>query len=67
MNYRFRPDATISEMAQDVATASVWMRDHAKQYDGDPEKTFLLGHCAGAHLVAAVAATSSSQKRRAAS
>jgi len=55
MNYRFRPHASLSEMAQDVANATVWMRDHAAQYGGDPSQLFIMGHSAGAHLVAAVA------------
>ena len=55
MNYRFRPHVSLSEMAEDVATATVWIRDHARQYGGDPSKLFIMGHSAGAHLVAAVA------------
>ena len=38
-------------MALDVATATVWLRDHAAKYGGDPERIFLMGHSAGAHLV----------------
>lgn len=56
MNYRFRPDATLSEMAQDVATAAVWMKRNAAKYGGDGSTVVLMGHSAGAHLVATVGA-----------
>lgn len=54
MNYRFRPRASLSEMAQDVATAAIWMKRNATKYGGDGSKIVLMGHSAGAHLVAAV-------------
>ena len=54
MNYRFRPDATLVEMAQDVAAAAAWLKRNADKYGGDGGKIFLMGHSAGAHLVAAV-------------
>ncbi len=54
MNYRFRPQASLEEMAFDVATAAVWLREHAANYGGDPERLFLMGHSAGAHLVSLV-------------
>lgn len=54
MNYRFRPGASLSEMAQDVATAAVWMKRNAAKYGGDGSKVVLMGHSAGAHLAAAV-------------
>ena len=54
MNYRFRPAASLAEMAQDVATAAAWLKRHAAKYGGDGSRVALLGHSAGAHLVAAV-------------
>ena len=54
MNYRFRPEASLEEMAMDLAAATVWLRDHAAKYGGDPERIFLMGHSAGAHLVSLV-------------
>ena len=54
MNYRFRPHASLSEMAQDVATAAVWLKQHASKYGGDGTRVLLMGHSAGAHLVAVV-------------
>ncbi len=54
INYRFRPDASLSEMAQDVATAAAWLKRHAAKYGGDGARIVLMGHSAGAHLVSAV-------------
>ena len=54
MNYRFRPTASLAEMAQDVATAAAWLKRHAAKYGGDGSRLALAGHSAGAHLVAAV-------------
>jgi arylformamidase len=54
VNYRLLPDATIKEMAQDVAKAIRWTHDHAKEYGGDPTTVFVMGHSAGAQLAALV-------------
>ncbi len=54
MNYRFRPAASLEEMAQDVANAASWLKRHAAKYGGDGSMIVLLGHSAGAHLVAVV-------------
>src|SRR6516165_8519212 len=53
-NYRLLPDASIKEMAGDVAEAIRWVRDHAQEYGGDPDKFFVMGHSAGAQLAALV-------------
>jgi acetyl esterase/lipase len=52
--YRFFPDVTVKQMMGDVAKAIRWVRDHAKDYGGDPDKLFVMGHSAGAHLAALV-------------
>ncbi len=36
----------------DIADAIKWISDNISQYGGDPTKIILLGHSAGAHLVA---------------
>ena len=56
MNYRFHPEANLSEMAQDVASAAVWLKQHAAKYGGDGSRIVLMGHSAGGHLVALVGA-----------
>jgi arylformamidase len=54
INYRLLPDATIKQMAGDVAKAIRWVHDHAKDYGGDPDTMFVMGHSAGAQLAALV-------------
>jgi acetyl esterase/lipase len=54
INYRFIPNVTMKQIAQDVAKAIRWSHDHAKSYGGDPETMFLMGHSAGASLAALV-------------
>src|SRR5262249_20257600 len=54
VNYRLFPEATIKQMAGDVAGAIRWMHDHAKDYGGDPDTLFVTGHSAGAQLAALV-------------
>lgn len=53
-NYRLLPEATIQQMAGDVAKAVRWTHDHAKDYGGDPDRILVMGHSAGAQLAALV-------------
>src|SRR5205085_6512070 len=53
-NYRLLPEATIGQMAGDVAKAIRWARDHAKDYGGDAGRMVVAGHSAGAQLAALV-------------
>ncbi len=53
-NYRFVPNVTVKEMTGDIAKAIRWTHDHAKEYGGDPQSIFVMGHSAGAHLAALV-------------
>lgn len=54
VNYRFVPQVTVKEMAGDIAQAVRWVRDHARDYGGSPDRLILAGHSAGAHLAALV-------------
>jgi len=54
INYRFVPDVSMREIAQDVAQAIAWTHAQAEQYGGDPDQLFVGGHSAGAHLSALV-------------
>jgi arylformamidase len=54
INYRFLPQVTMKEMTGDIAKAIHWVHDHAKEYGGDPNTIFVMGHSAGAHLAALV-------------
>ncbi|HEY5312139.1 MAG TPA: alpha/beta hydrolase, partial [Pirellulales bacterium] len=53
-NYRFVPNVTIKQIAEDVAKAIRWTHDHAKEYGGDPNTIFVMGHSAGAQLAALI-------------
>jgi acetyl esterase/lipase len=50
-NYRLVPDATVENQAADVAAAISLLR---QQPGVDPDRIVLMGHSAGAHLVALV-------------
>jgi len=54
VNYRLLPEVTISQMGGDVAKAMRWVIDHAKDFGGDPNTLFVMGHSAGAQLAALV-------------
>ena len=51
-NYRMEPDADPLAQAGDVATALAALQRRARGWNADPAKTMLMGHSAGAHLVA---------------
>jgi len=54
INYRFVPQVTVKQMTGDVAKAIRYVHDHAKEYGGNPNSVFVIGHSAGAHLAALV-------------
>jgi arylformamidase len=54
INYRLVPDATVEQQATDVARSVAWLRSDAARLGFDPSKVILMGHSAGAHLVALV-------------
>lgn len=51
-NYRMLPEADVATQAADVAQALRHAEDKAAQWGGDRNKFVLMGHSAGAHLVA---------------
>jgi arylformamidase len=53
-NYRLVPDATVEQQAADVAAAFAHFRGQASGMGIDPDRIVLIGHSAGAHLVALV-------------
>jgi arylformamidase len=60
VNYRLTdPKATplvqYPDHDEDVAAAVVWVHDHIDEYGGDPRRIAVLGHSAGAQIVALVA------------
>jgi acetyl esterase/lipase len=56
VNYRFVPDTDVSGQADDVARALAAVQEHAQRWGGDPRRIVLVGHSAGGHLVALLAA-----------
>ncbi|MCC6422522.1 MAG: alpha/beta hydrolase [Phycisphaerales bacterium] len=56
INYRMLPDANPIEQADDVAKALAYAQEHAKSWGADPARFILMGHSAGAHLVALITA-----------
>lgn len=57
INYRLsaRPgDPKHPAHVQDCAKAIAWVHDNIDRYGGDPDRIFLMGHSAGAHLAALV-------------
>jgi len=54
VNYRLTPDVEFPTHAEDVAAAVRWVHDHIADHGGDPSRINLMGHSAGAHLVALV-------------
>ena len=54
-NYRLVPHAEFPENVADVARAIDWVCRNICEYGGDPNKIFIMGHSAGAHLVSLVA------------
>lgn len=55
-NYRMRPDTAPLQQAQDVARALALAQRDAASWGGDPAGFILMGHSAGAHLVALLTA-----------
>lgn len=57
VNYRMLPDAGPAEQERDVAAALAAAQTRAAALGGDPRKFIVMGHSAGAHLVALLAAS----------
>ena len=53
-NYRLVPQVTVESQAADIAAAIAWARANAAGQGLDPDRIVLMGHSAGAHLVALV-------------
>ena len=54
LDYRLVPQATVEQQAADVSSAVAYLRSHAATFGFDPSRIVLIGHSAGAHLVALV-------------
>jgi arylformamidase len=54
LDYRLTPAVTHPAHVEDVAAGIAWVHNQIASRGGDPKRVFLLGHSAGAHLVALV-------------
>ena len=55
LDYRLSPAVVHPSHVEDVAAGIAWVHNNIAKHGGDPTRVFLLGHSAGAHLVALVA------------
>jgi acetyl esterase/lipase len=53
-NYRHYPQVKMPGFMEDAARAANWVQAHAADYSADPQRLYLMGHSAGAHLAALV-------------
>ncbi len=51
-DYRLYPMVRFPLFLQDSAAAVAWVKNNIARYGGDPHRIFLMGHSAGAHIVA---------------
>jgi acetyl esterase/lipase len=64
VNYRMLPEADPLQQADDVARALAFAQGKAASWGADPARFVLMGHSAGAHLVALLAADPSIAQRQ---
>jgi acetyl esterase/lipase len=57
INYRLSPRAAIADQLIDCKLALRWIREHAAEHGGDPDRVVVTGGSAGGHLAALVALT----------
>lgn len=54
-DYRTFPRAGFPDFVDDAARAVAWAHAHARGHGGDPDRIFVAGHSAGAHIAALLA------------
>lgn len=64
INYPLVPQANPLQQADEVAKAMAFAQSHAASWGGDARRFVLMGHSAGAHLVALIAADPSIATRQ---
>lgn len=60
--YRLAPETDIMGMTHDVKRAIHWLKEHAADYNIDPERIIVSGGSAGGHLALLAAYTSADQQ-----
>ena len=63
INYRLAPTNRWPACYEDVQTAIRWVKNHAGQFKGDPDRIALLGYSAGGHLVTLAATRADTDTR----
>lgn len=51
-DYRLYPEVLFPDFLDDAARAARWVKDNIARHGGDPNRIFLMGHSAGAHIAA---------------
>lgn len=51
-DYRLFPDVRFPAFVEDGAKAVRWVLEHVADFAGDPDRLYLMGHSAGAHIAA---------------
>ncbi len=51
-DYRLFPAVRVPAFVEDGAKAVRWVLDHLAEFAGDPDRLYLMGHSAGAHIAA---------------
>jgi len=64
LNYRLAPQVQVPQMADDCARAVIWTTEHIREFGGDPQRIFVMGHSAGGGLAALLAADDALFQRR---
>lgn len=54
-DYRLHPEGAFPVFVSDAALAVAWTIREISRYGGDPDRVFLMGHSAGAHIAALLA------------
>jgi alpha-L-fucosidase 2 len=63
INYRLAPKNLWPACFDDVRTAIRWVKAHAAEYKGDPNRIALIGYSAGGHLALLAATTATDDTR----
>ncbi len=53
-NYRHYPEVKLAGFMADAALAAQWAVERGTEYGADPQRLYLMGHSAGAHIAALV-------------
>ena len=57
IDYRLAPKFRWPDCIDDVRTAIGWVKEHAREFKGDPNRIVLVGYSAGGHLASYAVAT----------